>query len=338
MADNALPEDVTDRIDKLINETYQEHEPWDVLVTDLIALLNNNPKLVDLMRAMFDQIQLSWPTEGDLPAQLAQATENILAVAALHFIEPAAIVEQAMKSLSLSRIRGKAPLVKYLQKAETFSMQSADTSQQNKTQQAPMQSNNRSANMQSQNGTNTCSFCRQQMPSCASFCPDCACACKQNAYTCQRCHYTPKERTNYCAKCDHIRVDHYTATNEDQPCPTCKKPVDSNATFCYHCGAQMDTACCKKCLLALQDDARFCISCGFKVDQDGGTNVTQKAPAQLPKCPTCATVIVAGQPYCSSCACDVRHLSIPKGQAPGKTIQRVYDEARGCLVDPLQPI
>ena len=82
---SALPDDVTDQIDTLINDTYQDHEPWDTLVTDLIALLNTSPKLVDIMRGIFDQIQLSWPEEGNSHAQLAQAAENILAGAAPPF-------------------------------------------------------------------------------------------------------------------------------------------------------------------------------------------------------------------------------------------------------------
>ena len=85
--ESALPEDVTAQIDTLINDTYQEHAP-------------------------FDQIQLAWPVESTLSAQLEQAAENILAVTALHLIEPSALVEQAMKKLALLRTRGKAQLLK----------------------------------------------------------------------------------------------------------------------------------------------------------------------------------------------------------------------------------
>jgi len=351
MADHALPDDVTERLTKLMNEDNIDDAQWDEFVANCLNLFKDNPKLVELCKAIFNNIGMDWP--GDSPPLLAQAAENLLSLAALRLIEPSDIVEKALQAIEQRRVRGKAALVKILQDAEKF--------QQHKHNPAATPDSQASA------GTKACSYCKiKEVPQAALFCPECACWCQENALTCQNCQYTPKERSNCCIMCGLTRAEQLAATNA-RACPQCTQPGEPNSKFCAHCGSQMapancqkcssalsptDRFCthcgsnvaqeapainCQKCSSALSPTDRFCLHCGAKVDQ-AGAPLTGTTPATLTKCPTCATCVVAGQPYCSSCACDVRHLSLSQGQAPGKTIQRVYDEARDCLVDPQHPM
>ena len=120
---NYLPDDVTDQVDQLMNVTYAENERWDELVTEVVKLLESNAKLVEVMQAIYEQIQLSWPTEGDHSAQIAQAVENLMALSALHLIEAPVLLTNAMKKLDMARVRGKAHLLKCFQQADALSTQ-----------------------------------------------------------------------------------------------------------------------------------------------------------------------------------------------------------------------
>ena len=118
MAEHALPDDVTERIAKLMNEENIDDTQWDDLVAKCLALFTDNPKLLELCKNIFSQIGMDWP--GDTPSCLAQAAENLISLAALRLIEPSVVVEKALIPMEIRRVRGKPALIKIMQAADTF--------------------------------------------------------------------------------------------------------------------------------------------------------------------------------------------------------------------------
>ena len=65
MAEHTLPDAITAKIDKIINEDFLDNVEWDELASNVVQLLKSNSKLVDLLKTMYDLIQLEWPSDAD---------------------------------------------------------------------------------------------------------------------------------------------------------------------------------------------------------------------------------------------------------------------------------
>ena len=328
MASIELPDDITKRLENLISTTYLDVHAWDDLVTRCSQLMQSSQPLRDLLKAIFEVLQMDLPQPEDIPL----ACENMLGIVALGCANPPDMLDKALQLTQKANIRGKQNLKNLLEQAAAFPLKFPYDPTVGIPCASCDQLMSRDAAMcpHCSKAHHPCSKC--QKPIVTDQCPFCNHT-QRNASQCSKCHYDNPSEAVYCTKCA-TSLSPNAVTNVK--CHMCQHANQPEAKCCSQCGNELsqDAYICPQCGNANVSDANCCGSCGaprrqadrsdtlvnhcqhcFHHNRAGAKCCSQCGTPTGQTCKHCSTQMAAGSKFCDNCGKSIG-VQVQSGTAP----------------------